>query len=124
MREGRFAVKAFLFMNRWLRSGAIALAAGCLMAAGVYVYASHSDPYRFSEQWVRNSAEVTGKIGEVKQTRFSVSGVFTDEFKGDVRKARVSTIVHGEKGSVVASLWLEKRGDSEWVVLRCHLAPS
>ena len=111
-------------MKRWFRWGVILLAAGCLLAVGIYLYGAHSEPYRFSEQWVRQSAEVKEKIGEVKRTHLSVSGVFSDEFKGDVREARISTVVEGEKGSVIASMWLEKRGDNPWVVVRCRFDPS
>jgi hypothetical protein len=111
-------------MKRWLRWGAILFAAGCLLTVGVYVYATRSEPYRYAEQWVRQSAEVKEKIGEVRRTRFSISGVFSDEFKGDVRHARVSTVVEGVKGSVIASLWLERRGHDPWVVVRCQYGPT
>jgi hypothetical protein len=95
-----------------------------LLSVGVYLYGSNSEPYRFAEQWVRDAAEIRDRVGDVKRTRLSVSGVFSDETKGEVREARVSTIVNGSTGSVVATLWLEKRGDRDWVVVRCQLHSS
>lgn len=62
-------------MKRRLRWGVILLAAGCLLAVGAHRYGARSEPYRFSEQWVRQSAEVREKIGEVKRTHLSISGV-------------------------------------------------
>lgn len=107
-------------MKRLLRWVAIALAAGIALSLGVYLYASHSEPYRFSEQWVRQSADVRAKVGEVQETRLSPS-LFADELKGDVREARVSVLVRGANGSLIARLRLQKSSGTNWVVKRCQL---
>lgn len=99
------------------------VAADCVLSGSIFLYAAHSEPYEFSERWLRSSPEVREKVGEVKRTRLSVSGVFSDEFKGDVRDARVSTYAEGSKGSLVANLQLQKRGVNDWVVIHCRLAP-
>ncbi len=108
-------------MNRLTRWIVIAITAGSLLFAGIFLYASRSEPYQFSEHWLRNSAEVREKVGEVERTRLSFTGVFSDEFKGDVRRARVSTYVRGSKGSLIAHLQLQKNGVDDWLVVRCRL---
>jgi hypothetical protein len=94
---------------------------GELVAWGVFLYASRSEPYQFSEHWLRDSPEVREKIGEVERTRLSFTGVFSDQFKGDLRRARVSTYVQGSRGSLIAHLHLQKRGADDWLVVRCRL---
>jgi hypothetical protein len=108
-------------MNRWIRWIVIAITAGCVLFGGIFLYASRSEPYQFSERWLRTSAEVQQKVGDVKQTRLSLRGVFSDELKGDVRRARVSTYVQGSKGSLIANLQLQKRGADDWIVIGCRL---
>jgi hypothetical protein len=98
-------------MRRLLRWVVLVLAAGIVLSVGVYLYASHSEPFRFSEQWVRQSAEVRERVGEVVETRLSPSQAFADELKGDVRNARVSVLVRGSKGSLIAKLQLQKSGE-------------
>lgn len=62
----------------------------------------------FSEKWVRTWVEVRENVGAVKRTCFSVSVIFSDEHKAGVREPRVSDLVEGERGSVVAHLWLDE----------------
>jgi hypothetical protein len=93
-----------------------------VMYGAIYHYGAQSEPYLFSEKWVRSSAEITGIVGEIKQTSLSKFGDFSDELRGSTREARVSTLVEGERGSVTAHLLLrKKRSDDEWVVVRCEL---
>lgn len=110
-------------MNRKLRWVAIALAAGIALSAGVYLYASQSEPYRFSERWLRQSAEVRARVGEVQRTRLNFPQVFADELKGNVREARVSVRVHGAKSSLIARLRLRKSSGGDWMVTSCQLEP-
>ncbi|HEY7641071.1 MAG TPA: cytochrome c oxidase assembly factor Coa1 family protein [Steroidobacteraceae bacterium] len=109
-------------MMRQLRWIAIAILGGIALSAGLYFSASQSEPYRFSERWLRQSAEVREKVGEIQETRLSTtSQVFSDEMHGNVREARVSVLVHGTKGSLIAKLRLQKSSGSDWIVKRCQL---
>jgi len=107
-------------MKRFIKWIGVVVISTVVLFAGIYIYAVNSEPFRFSERWVRTSPEVRERVGVVKETSISVIGDFSDEIRGDARIARVSTLVRGEKGKVRANLWLEKRGTSEWVVSRCQ----
>ena len=109
-------------MHRILRGSLIGVALMLLSFVGIYLYAIRSEPYRFSEHWVRQSVEVRDRIGSVTSTRLSLTEDFSDEFHGDVRNAEISTYVQGERGSLTARLSLEKT-NADWKVLRYRIDP-
>ncbi len=110
------------FSAGWFKGLAAIAAIGAVLYVGTLLYAPRSEPYKYSEQWARESPDVRARIGRVTLTRFYREGGFSEQLLGNGREARVSTRVDGERGSLIASLQL-KNVDGKWEVVACRLDP-
>ena len=65
-------------MNNWLKL-TIAVLLGFLLYGGIYIYALHSDAFKFVEHVIKSSHNIEARVGAVKKVELSLFGVYKEK---------------------------------------------
>lgn len=95
----------------------VAVILGIALYICLYVYASHSEAYRFSQEWLRRSEPLKAAVGEIEKMHLSPWGGYRERFAGSQRRVLLVVEVTGSKHTVDVKLALRKDGET-WHVIQ------
>jgi hypothetical protein len=104
-------------MSRIVKWIGLAILLGVALYIGVYIYASHSEAYRFAQQWLRQSEPLKAAVGEIQKTRVSPWGGYREYSTGSDRRVWIVVEVTGSKDTADVKLALRKH-DETWRVVQ------
>ncbi len=102
-------------MTQIIKWAGTAFAFGIALYIGIYYYAAHSEAYKFSETWLRESEPLKSNVGEISSLRLSPWGGYSERFAGSDRHVWLIVQVTGSKQTVKVKLALKNDGTG-WTV--------
>jgi hypothetical protein len=94
--------------SRWLL---LAVALGVVLWITGFFWGSHSEGFHFIEGKIRQSQEIQRRVGNVREVRLPVFGLYREKFVGSDKWVKMIVDVQGDKGAVTINAALEKKND-------------